>query len=256
MPENIIFIYSHLRDLARQIVTGSLPPDFYRDFSSEYERSTRLFHTAPILDELRVFVAENPEDDFGHGLDHTVKVALDAGVLIIVEGKRNGYPDVFIDRRVFLVQCAGLLHDMKRKLGDHAEKGAVFAENLLKAYPISPDEIGDICSAIRNHEAFKERIPIDTPEGLLVSDCLYDADKFRWGPDNFTDTVWDMVIFSKTPIEEFIAGYYEGMEGLKKIKFTFRTGTGKKYGPQFIDLGLAIGEKLYQDIKLKFGGQS
>jgi hypothetical protein len=35
------------------------------------------------------------------------------------------------------------------------------------------------------------------------------------------------------------------MAGLEKIKTTFRSQTGKKFGPQFIDLGLAIGRKLH-----------
>jgi hypothetical protein len=42
------------------------------------------------------------------------------------------------------------------------------------------------------------------------------------------------------------------MEKLKTIKTTFRTATGKKYGPQFIDLSLAIGEELFGVIKSEF----
>ena len=49
-----------------------------------------------------------------------------------------------------------------------------------------------------------------------------------------------------------MARYPQGMEGLEKIKTTFRTPTGKKYGPRFIDLGLAIGEKLYAVIQSEF----
>jgi hypothetical protein len=49
-----------------------------------------------------------------------------------------------------------------------------------------------------------------------------------------------------------MARYPQGMEGLEKIKTTFRTQTGKKYGPRFIDLGLAIGKKLYEVIQTEF----
>jgi hypothetical protein len=45
-----------------------------------------------------------------------------------------------------------------------------------------------------------------------------------------------------------MARYPQGMESLEKIKATFRTETGKKYGPQFLDLGLAIGQKLHDVI--------
>jgi len=42
------------------------------------------------------------------------------------------------------------------------------------------------------------------------------------------------------------------MKSLEKIKNTFRTDAGKQYGPQFIDLGIAIGEELYQVILSEF----
>jgi hypothetical protein len=47
-------------------------------------------------------------------------------------------------------------------------------------------------------------------------------------------------------------GYAQGMEKIKSIKSTFRTSTGQKYGPQFIDLGLEIGEELYEVIHTEF----
>jgi hypothetical protein len=193
-------------------------------------------------------VAECVTNDFGHGLKHAVRVALDVGALMIIEGERTGYSENLIRRRVTLVQCAALLHDIQRKQDNHAEKGADIARKMLKFYPLLPEEIEDICLAIHNHEAFQQTMPIDTPEGALGSDCLYDADKFRWGPDNFTDTLWCMASFSRTSFAEFVDQYPKGMEGLSRIKQTFRTHTGKLYGPQFIDLGLAIGKDLYKSI--------
>ena len=75
----------------------------------------------------------------------------------------------------------------------------------------------------------------------MLSDCLYDADKFRWGPDNFTHTIWDMVGFINPPLKTFVSHYPKGMALLKKIRGTFRSRTGRRYGPQFIDVGIAIG---------------
>lgn len=155
-------------------------------------------------------------------------------------------------RHVLLVQCAGLLHDIRRKKKNHAIKGAEFTERLLRDFPLSSKEVANICLAIQNHEAFKNKIEIASPKGKLISDCLYDADKFRWGPDNFTDTLWEMVSFLNPPLDTFIAHYPKGMQGLEKIKQTFRTKTGRRYGPQFIDIGLAIGEKLYRVIQNEF----
>ena len=42
------------------------------------------------------------------------------------------------------------------------------------------------------------------------------------------------------------------MEGISWIKETFRTETGKIYGPEFIELGLKIGEKVHQFLLERF----
>ncbi|MEJ2169388.1 MAG: HD domain-containing protein [Desulfobacterales bacterium] len=245
-------IYARLRERARQIVAGFPPPDFYRDHAQALTYSRKYLKNDPVLIELRQFVADNLENDFGHGLQHAIKVTEDAGALMYIEGQAAGYSRVKLRRRIGIVQCAGLLHDIKRKQKDHARLGAEHAGKILKNYPLEPDEIDDVCRAIRNHEAFKAITTIQTPEGVLVSNCLYDADKFRWGPDNFTHTLWDMISFYNPPLKKFMARYPEGMAGLEKIKATFRTKTGKKYGPRFIDLGLSIGEKLHDVILVEF----
>ena len=92
-------------------------------------------------------------------------------------------------------------------------------------------------------------------QGRIISNCLYDADKFRWGPDNFAHTIWDMVGFFNPPLKAFIFRYPKGMTLLKKIRGTFRSGSGKQYGPQFIDMGIAIGEELFQEILTQFVNQ-
>lgn len=214
--------------------------------------SRQYFETNSFTAELREFVAKHLEENFGHGLEHAIKVAIDAGALMIIENKLAQQPDNRINRRVAVVQWAGLLHDIKRRKENHAIKGSDHARKVLKPYPLDPSEVDDICRAIRNHEAFTPTVKADTIEGALVSDCLYDADKFRWGPDNFTDTLWAMVSDFKIPVVEFMDLYPEGMEKLAEIKHTFRTRTGKKYGPQFIDLGVAIGKELFNVINTEF----
>ncbi len=245
-------IYAHFRKRARQIVSRHPSPDFYQDHSFANEMSRQYFETNSFTAELRKFVAKHLEENFGHGLEHAIKVAIDAGALMIIENKLAQQPDNRINRRVAVVQWAGLLHDIKRRKENHAIKGSDHARKVLKPYPLDPSEVDDICRAIRNHEAFKPTVKADTIEGALVSDCLYDADKFRWGPDNFTDTLWAMVSDFKIPVVEFMDLYPEGMEKLAEIKHTFRTRTGKKYGPQFIDLGVAIGKELFNVINTEF----
>jgi len=245
-------IYARLRERARQIVAGFPPPDFYRDHHQAAQYSRQYLKNDPILIKLRQYVSDNLADNLGHGLEHAIKVTEDAGAIMYIEGQAAGYSPVKLERRMRVVQCAGLLHDIKRKQKEHAKLGAEHAGRVLKKYPLKPAEIGDACRAIQNHEAFKKNIDIESTEGVLVSDCLYDADKFRWGPDNFTYTLWDMISVYNPPLDKFMARYPSGMAGLEKIKTTFRSQTGKKFGPQFIDLGLAIGRKLHAVILSEF----
>jgi hypothetical protein len=245
-------IYARLRERARQIVADLPPPDFYRDHHQATTYSRQHLSNDPILIKLRQFVSDNLVDNLGHGLAHAIKVTEDAGAILYVEAKASGYGRAKLERRMSIVQCAGLLHDIKRKQKEHAKAGAEHAARILKKYPLIPEEIQDVCRAIQNHEAFKEVIDIESAEGILVSDCLYDADKFRWGPDNFTHTLWDMISVYNPPLDKFMARYPKGMAGLEKIKTTFRSQTGKKFGPQFIDLGLVIGRKLHDLILAEF----
>jgi hypothetical protein len=245
-------VYTRIRQRARQIVSQYPPPDFYQDHSLANELSLKYLETNAFTEKLQSVVAEHIEDDLGHGIKHALKVAIDAGALMIIENRLTGRSDNYVNQRVIIVQCAALLHDIQRRHDDHAVKGADYARQVLQVFPFKSNEVDDICRAIRNHEAFKKTAKTNSSEGALVSDCLYDADKFRWGPDNFTDTVWAMVSFFKIPIARFMELYPEGMEKLAKIKHTFRTDTGKKYGPQFIDLGLSIGEELFDVIQTEF----
>jgi len=245
-------IYHQIRQRARQIILRHPAPDFYHDHSQDYEASRQFFDGDRVIKKLLSFVAATLEDDFGHGLMHAVKVSHDAGTLMVIEARQGGYEEDPLSRLVCLAQTAGLLHDVKRKKKDHSSHGAVHAKKMLKKYPFSAEEINNISIAIQNHEAFKEPVDANSPEGELISNCLYDADKFRWGPDNFHDTLWDMVSYFNPPLTKFMDGYPQGMEKIESIKSTFRTATGKKYGPQFIDLGLSIGEELYNVIKTEF----
>jgi hypothetical protein len=245
-------IYSRIREHAREIAARFPEPDFYQDHSQSHSFSEGFFNSDPVTTKLRNFLASHLEDNYGHGMEHATKVTLEAGVLMKIEGTAAGYDEKMLEARMRVVQCAGLLHDIKRKAKDHARLGAAHARDVLQDYPFSSDEIEDIYRAIHNHEAFTDNLSIDTPEGQLIADCLYDADKFRWGPDNFTYTLWDMISLYDPPLAKFMQQYPKGMEGIAKIKSTFRTNAGKQYGPQFIDIGLAIGEELYEVIKREF----
>jgi hypothetical protein len=245
-------LYARIRTRARQIVSSFPTPDFYREKADAITRSDQLMADDPHISNLQKVVAQHLEDDFGHGLQHADKVSLEAGALVLIETEQQGWSQSLTRRLVLMVQSAGLLHDIRRKKKNHAIKAAQFAPQLLTTLPFNDQEVAQICLAIQNHEAFKETVDTDSPQAKLISDCLYDADKFRWGPDNFTDTLWEMVSYLNPPLEQFLAHYPKGMQGLEKIKPTFRTHTGKHYGPNFIDIGIAIGEALYEVIQTEF----
>lgn len=249
-------VYLQIREIARKIVARYPRPDFYSVHPSEVIESQRFYRSEAFIVRLRKDLDGCLDDDFGHGMGHVEKVAIDAGTLVIVESRLAGHAEDLVQRNLLMAQCAGLLHDIRRKEKSHAEKGAETAGDILKAYRLVPEEITLVCTAIRNHEAFAspERLPAD--RARMISDCLYDADKFRWGPDNFTHTIWDMVGFLNPPLDAFVDHYPKGMALLKKIRGTFRSLTGRRYGPQFIDMGISIGEELYQVILTDFINQS
>lgn len=269
--------YTELRNTARKIVATLPKPVFCTLFQDEIARSKDLFYTHPLLVKLKNQITPMLENDFGHGMLHSKLVCIDAGAIVQIEmGLSPGAPKML--RAMVLVQTAGLLHDIKRKEKNHAQKGALFAKALLPGkYDLTEKEIKIVCNAIGNHEAFQEKKNILTDPALvvprqtstfsassssvshqsvshqsvsqLISDALYDADKFRWGPDNFTHTVWDMVIFAKIPLADFLQRFPRGMEKLAQIQKTFRTETGKVYGPGFIDLGIRAGEGLVEQLR-------
>ncbi len=255
-PVTMRDIYAGLRREARRIASRHPPPAFYRNYANDLERSCNRLQTDPMIAALHRDVAARIEDDFGHGMRHARQVSIEAGALMIIELSARGDDDTdYIRRRVRAVQAAGLLHDIRRKEAEHAEKGAAAAKSILAAHRFRNTDIADVTGAIRNHEAHKPPVPPDTAEGRLVSDCLYDADKFRRGPDNFTDTVWEMVSFRNIPLDRFITRFPRGMAYVEQIRNTFRTPTGREEGPRFIDAGLAIGTELYRFLLREFGGR-
>ncbi|BBO70707.1 hypothetical protein DSCA_46370 [Desulfosarcina alkanivorans] len=248
-------VYLEIREVARRIVARYPRPDFYTAHPSEARDARQFYRSDTTITRLRKDMAECLDDDFGHGMGHVEKVAIDAGTLVIIESRQANQTDDRTRRNLMLAQCAGLLHDICRKEKSHADKGAERAREILGTYPLVSREIGLVCTAIRNHEAFARLDRPPTPQARMISDCLYDADKFRWGPDNFTHTIWDMVGFLNPTLDTFMNHYPKGMALLKKIRNTFRSRTGRRFGPQFIDMGIAIGQELYEVILADFANR-
>jgi len=245
-------IYEEMIAASRDIAASFPQPRFYVFCREPLNLSHSLFDEDPQVMKCRTLVLSELKDDLGHGIDHSERVALEAGALAYIEGERLSQEEFFRRETCLLAQIAGLLHDLRRNEKGHAKASAFAAARMLQEFSISPEKGEYIVQAIANHEAFVEPKRIDSPVGQIISDALYDADKFRWGPENFTHTLWQMLRFSRARIVPLIRRFPKGMEGISQIKETFRTETGKIYGPEFIELGLKIGEKIYQFLQERF----
>jgi len=246
--------YPLLRRLARRIAAVTPAPAFYRRCADAVTFSRSQFATDPISRRVRAVAAANLDDCRGHGLPHSVKVALDAGAIMAEECRRHHMPHDRFVPRVRDAHLAGLLHDIDRGHDDHASAGATHARRILTRFGIPQQSVDAICQAIAGHEAFQPYHRCGNSDMDLMSGCLYDADKFRWGPDNFTVTVWRMVTAGQVPLAEFAQRYSAALARVDSIRHTFRTATGRQYGPEFIDLGLSIGRELADTITQAMDG--
>ncbi len=246
-------LYLLFRQAAREIAAAYPEPDFYKDFSLSVTRSRKMFRDSSMVRQLTVYVREETRSNLGHGLGHAETVALDAGAIAGIEASRANFSEPDVAHFVMLAHCAGLLHDIRRRHRQHAVKGAEAArEKLIRDDLLDEASINNIAFAIRNHEAFKDAQRPESLEHDILAGSLYDADKFRWGPDNFTHTVWKMIEAAPPSITKFIRLYPQALEYIAAIKTTFRTIVGKQYGPQFIDIGLDIGRELMEKIETEY----
>ncbi len=242
----ILQTLSDAKILSEKIAGTFATPRFYREKKIEIGESLRLFENNPMVTACMEIIAARANFS-GHGLSHARKVAIEAGAIILIEG-RHATEGGSIKRAVVLAHIAGILHDIKRSGKHHARQGAKEAKKILREFDLTAKEQTAVVDAIRNHEAFQPCTPLTDPDAQLLSDALYDADKFRWGPDNFTEMIWDISETLNISIETLLDHFPSGLKTLGKIRDTFRTSTGKEYGPDFIALGLKIGKRLYKEL--------
>ena len=237
---------------AERIASRHKLPDFYLRFRAPMALARRLYHADPLVARLRSRVSPLLNEDLGHGLYHCSRVGLDAATLICIETLASRIERRRAERLMLLGLFAGLLHDISRGEEKHAEVGAVEAARLLDGFPLHEIEVACICAAIRNHEAFTTPAPFLRPWFHLVSDSLYDADKFRWGRDTFTHTIWHMIDHQKVTPRELITRFPWGMTGILRIRETFRSTTGRHFGPQIIEAGMDIGKEIYHYLRQRY----
>jgi hypothetical protein len=242
-------IYQKLQEKAVELAQALPRPAFYGDHAPLLTRSEDALMNHEIIRKCRAYLDES-QLECAHGLCHCEAVARDAGVIVLIEAGKLDISAPDAESLFITAIIAGLLHDIKRKEQDHAVRGSIESEKILAGIGMNLRDRQYIADAIRNHEAFQETFDRDDAAGRLVSDALYDADKFRWGPENFSLTLWLMVGARNTPLESLHRTFPEKMKGIEKIKETFRTATGKRYGPEFIDQGITIGNAIYEQMSV------
>src|SRR5574340_231112 len=248
-------MYNVLKEKAFRAALKAGTPSFYTHHYKALNESLSSYSASSLIHKCRAYLDESKLHP-AHGLFHCERLAQEAGAILAVEGGSMGMDASVIGELMLCVQIAGLLHDIKRAGNDHTIAGSKEAEVILKDFTIKERYKAYIVSAIRNHEAFKKVLDSADESAKLVSDSLYDADKFRWGPDNFTVTLWLIMESTGLSPEKLCNSLNKKMEGIKKIRETFRTRTGQKYGPEFIDKGIMIGNEIYREIKCRTGGKN
>ena len=74
---------------ACRVIAASFPqPRFYVCCREPLDLSRSLFDEDPQVVKCRTFVRNELKEDLGHGIDHSEKVALEAGALAYIEGGR------------------------------------------------------------------------------------------------------------------------------------------------------------------------
>lgn len=244
--------YRRLKEKAHKTAEKLGLPSFYKKFRSELESSAASYEKSPILRSCTAMIDESKLHP-AHGMEHCSKVAIEAGAVLRIECGRQEHTCDELEKLQLCAHIAGLLHDIKRLEKDHTIYGSIEAGRMISGLDLSGSHKKYIVDAIRNHEAFKEVLASENGQAKLVSDSLYDADKFRWGPDNFTVTLWLIMESSDMTAEMLYNNFTEKMEWIRRIRDTFRTATGREYGPEFIDMGLRIGDEIYKEMTLIIG---
>ncbi len=225
-------------------LAGQLPSSpLYVLHHSTVLATVRLFHRDSITRRIHQWLGSRLKSRPDHDRRHARRVALHTALLLTIEtGARPSDDNPLLQLGLY----GGLLHDLYRGQAGHEILAGRTAGRLLRCLGVEGLSSRWVESAIRNHVAFHDGHPIPEPAAQLLSDALYDADKLEWGPENFTRTIWRMMASRDTSIAQLPRIFTSGMAFIQQVKGTFRTRTGRTYGPPIIDRGLWIGSRILE----------
>jgi len=227
-----------LKRRARELAARRPQNAFALDCAEELGHASTLFFEHPLMQRLQSDALGFLNEPCGIGVEHGKRVAIDAAALALAEP--TGLDPEERRRLALLAEMAGLLHDAMRFEEDHAEKGADLCLRLLGGYPLSPEERLLVAQAVALHET---ALPLsgDGPEpARLLSGVVHDADSFRFGPDIFSATVWELCDCDEWTLEDIARAFPEGPKRAASLVKGFRTEQGRRYGPALIAEGLSL----------------
>lgn len=234
MDPRITELKRHARDLA-----ASRPqPAFVLDCAEEISHASNLFFDHPLMQKLQSDALGFLNDPCGIGVEHGKRVAIDAAALVLAEP--SGLNQEERRRLCLLAEIAGLLHDALRHEDDHAEKGADLCLRILRGYALAPEERIWIAQAVALHETSLPLADGGPETARLLTGAVHDADCFRFGPDIFTATLWELCDCDEWSLEEIARIFPEGTKRSQSCVKRFRTEQGRKYGPGLMAEGISL----------------
>ncbi len=235
-----------LKNMARQLAKKLPVTSFYLDHAAEVEFAWDLFFDHPMILDLQQDSLAFLYDDYMFGIEHSKKVAQDTAAIVLAEESNLTQGEK--RHLALLAQLAGLLHDIQHDEDNHALRSAEAVIPVLENYNLDKRDIELIGKAIAGHENHVDPGNYPDTATKLLCQALYDADKFRFGPDIFPATMWLFCDYESWSLAEIAKQFPKGIHAAKSAKHTFRTSVGKHYGPEIIEQGIGLGETMLQQI--------
>ncbi|MBU1249317.1 MAG: HD domain-containing protein [Proteobacteria bacterium] len=235
-----------LKALAKKMAKDLPVAAFYIDHATEVSFSWDLFFNHPLVLKLQEDSLSFLYDDYMFGIEHSKKVAHDAAAIVLTE--ESGLETEEKRHLALLAQLAGLLHDVQREEDDHARRSADAVATILEGYPLQNRDIKLIATAISSHEDRTKTDDYPDPQTRLLCQALYDADKFRFGADIFSTTMWLYCDYESWSMAEIAGQFPKGISAARAVVNTLRTTTGKSYGPEIIGQGIGLGETMLRHV--------
>ena len=230
-----------LKRRAKDLAVSRAQSAFSLECAEELTHARDLFFENPLVLRLQGDALGFLNEACGLGVEHGKRVAMDAATLVLAEP--SGLSPEERRRLAVLAEMAGLLHDALRHEDNHAEKGADLCLRILRGYPISPEERLWIAGAVARHEDGAPQLQ-DAPESAqLLAGAVHDADVFRFGPDIFATILWELCECDEWPLERIAGAFPQGVSRARSLADSFRTESGRRYGPSLLAEGLSLAEE-------------